>query len=169
MTEGRMPLYFAYGSNMQRDAMALRCPASHPIGPARLMRHRFVLMREGYASIVRDPGRVVHGLLWQLALRDVAPLDRYEGVAEGLYTKVVQSVTGPQGLRRALVYCGSNGGPGIARQGYMEAIVEAAQSLELPAAYLAELRTHVPGHRPAAAVGGSRPSGEAGAGRGGAR
>ena len=50
-----MPLYFAYGSNMDRTAMLARCPHSRPVGPARLMRHRFFVMDEGYASVLRDP------------------------------------------------------------------------------------------------------------------
>ncbi|HEX8418365.1 MAG TPA: gamma-glutamylcyclotransferase, partial [Methylobacterium sp.] len=35
-----MPLYFAYGANMDAGAMALRCPASRLIGQGRLHRHR---------------------------------------------------------------------------------------------------------------------------------
>jgi hypothetical protein len=37
---GQVPLYFAYGSNMDRAAMARRCPASRVIGLGRLNRHR---------------------------------------------------------------------------------------------------------------------------------
>ncbi|MGL4494164.1 MAG: gamma-glutamylcyclotransferase family protein, partial [Beijerinckiaceae bacterium] len=50
-----MPLYFAYGANMDREGMAKRCPASKPLGLARLARHRFVVTVDGYASVVRDP------------------------------------------------------------------------------------------------------------------
>jgi hypothetical protein len=145
-----MPLYFAYGSNMDTAAMAKRCPAARPVGAARLMRHRFTLMREGYATVVRDPGHAVHGLLWDLALRDVPALDRYEEVGKGLYTKLYCAVMAAQGPRRALVYCGSNLGPGVALPGYMEAVIGAARDLGLPAAYLAELAVHLPGG-PAAA------------------
>lgn len=76
-----MPLYFAYGANMDAAAMALRCPASRLIGRGRLPRHRFVIMREGWASVVRAPGATVWGVLWELALSDIPALDRYEGVA----------------------------------------------------------------------------------------
>ena len=37
--------------------------------------------------MVRDPRRTIWGLLWDLALSDVPALDRYEGVAGGLYVK----------------------------------------------------------------------------------
>ena len=63
-----MPLYFAYGSNMDQAAMLQRCPASKPVGIGRLMRHRFIIFEEGYASVVRDPQRAVWGMVWDLAL-----------------------------------------------------------------------------------------------------
>ena len=62
-----MPLYFAYGANMDAAAMAQRCPVSRLIGGGHLPRHRFIVMREGYASVMRDPRRTVWGVLWELA------------------------------------------------------------------------------------------------------
>ena len=92
-----MPLYFAYGSNMDVAAMAQRCPRSVAIGPARLIRHRLAPMREGWLTVTRDQRACVHGVLWNLALADVPALDRYEGVANGLYRKALQSVAAPTG------------------------------------------------------------------------
>jgi hypothetical protein len=123
-----MPLYFAYGANMDSAQMAARCPRSRALGPAALMRHRLAVMREGWLTVVRDPRARVHGLLWDLALADVPALDRFEGVAEGLYVKAAQPVIGPQGPKRALVYLGRNAGPGRARPDYLAAILEAART-----------------------------------------
>ena len=95
-----MPLYFAYGSNMDRAAMARRCPASRVLGLGRLNRHRLVIMREGYASVERFPTGTVWGVLWDLALSDVPALDRYEGVASGLYVKAQQPVSTVMRRRR---------------------------------------------------------------------
>ncbi|MEN9708785.1 MAG: hypothetical protein RIQ68_1193, partial [Pseudomonadota bacterium] len=53
--QGCMPLYFAYGSNMDVKAMAERCPRSTALGPARLARHRFFIMDSGWASVCADP------------------------------------------------------------------------------------------------------------------
>src|SRR5215218_6149973 len=99
-----MPLYFAYGSNMDVAAMAERCPASRPIGIARLPRHRFMIAREGYATVTRDPRRTVWGILWELALADVPALDRYEGVARRLYVKMAQPVLSEHGPRRSSMW-----------------------------------------------------------------
>lgn len=134
-----MPLYFAYGSNMDRAAMAARCPASRPLGLARLARHRPVIMREGYLSVAGDPRRTVPGLLWDLALADVPALDRYEEVGAGLYAKRHLPVATGAGARRALVYVGANAGPGSPRSGYLKAVIEAGREAGLPAPYLAEL------------------------------
>ena len=107
-----MPLYFAYGSNMDQAAMLQRCPASKPVGIGRLMRHRFIIFEEGYASVVRDPQRAVWGMVWDLALADVPALDRYESLSTGLYSKVVQPVVTERGPRRAVVYIGRSDKPG---------------------------------------------------------
>ena len=134
-----MPLYFAYGSNMDRAAMAHRCPRSKPLGLARLMGHRFVILQEGYASVERGQG-AVHGLLFDLALSDVAALDRYEAVGQGLYTKRVQGVIRqPGGPVRALVYLGRSASGGVPRPGYMAAVVAAAREIGLPGDYVASL------------------------------
>ncbi len=134
-----MPLYFAYGSNMSAEAMARRCPRSKPLGLARLARHRLVVMREGWLTAARDPRSIVHGVLWDLALNDVRALDRYEGLPQGLYAKVVQPVVTSEGAKRALVYFGANAGPGIARPDYIADIIVSARTWPMPAEAIAAL------------------------------
>lgn len=134
-----MPLTFAYGANMDVAAMALRCPRSKPLGAARLMRHRLVAMREGWLNVAHDAHQTVHGILWDVALADVAALDRYEGVREGLYVKALQAVATDAGAKRALVYFGANAGPGIVRADYLAAVIAAARQWNLPAEALAML------------------------------
>jgi hypothetical protein len=140
-----MPLYFAYGSNMDRAAMRQRCPKSTPLGPARLARHRLVIGAQGYASVVHDPRRSVWGLLWDLALADVSALDRYEDVGNGLYGKAVQPVITDSGARRALIYLVADSRPGAARPGYIEGILGAARDIGLPPDYIRDLEGLVPG------------------------
>ena len=140
-----MPLYFAYGSNMDVDGMRARAPNSRPLGPARLPRARFIIMQGGYASFVRDPLRNVHGVLWDLALSDVRLLDRYEDVAGGLYRKIQQPVLrGSGGSARALIYVGASTARGEPRPGYMESVIAAARTWALPEAYLRELSALAP-------------------------
>ncbi len=120
--------------------MALRCPGARVVGVARLMRHRFVIMAEGYASVMRDPSGVVHGVLWDLTLADLRALDVYEDVARGLYAKIEQPVIkAAGGSGRALIYVGRNGAGGVALPGYMGGVLAAARQWNLPEAYLREL------------------------------
>jgi gamma-glutamylcyclotransferase (GGCT)/AIG2-like uncharacterized protein YtfP len=140
-----MPLYFAYGANMDTAAMAARCPKSRPIGRARLARHRFVVMEAGYASVLRDPRANVHGVLWDLALADVPALDRFEDVARGLYRKAVQPVLRESaGPVSALVYIGCIAREGAPRPGYLEGVVAASREWNLPSAYISYLESLVP-------------------------
>ena len=139
-----MPLYFAYGSNMDVAAMARRCPRSRPLALARLMRHRFFVMASGYASVRRDPPRAVQGLLWELSPRDVPALDAYEDVASGLFVKRMLPVISTLGPRRALVYVGASTVSGAALPGYMESVLAAARQQAMPDAWLRELAAWLP-------------------------
>jgi len=139
-----MPLYFAYGSNMDQAAMAQRCPASRAVGLGRLMRHRFFIFEGGYASVARDPHRAVWGVLWDLALADVPALDRYESLSTGLYTKVTQPILTQKGPRRAIVYIGHSTRPGTPKPGYMEGVIEAAAHAGLPSDYIQSLKIWLP-------------------------
>jgi AIG2-like family len=137
-----MPLYFAYGSNMNTSAMRRRCPYSKPLGRACLARHRLFIMSSGYASVRRDPRMNVHGVLFDLALCDVPALDRYEELGRGLYTKLTQMVLRADSAPvRALVYVGRDQSIGIPSPDYMAEVIAAAREWNLPEAYVAYLGT----------------------------
>src|SRR5690348_5363822 len=70
-------LYFAYGSNLNRDAMARRCPDSKPVAPAVLDGWRLTF--QGVADIERQPGARTVGAVWKISAQDLRHLDRYEG------------------------------------------------------------------------------------------
>jgi hypothetical protein len=137
-----MPLTFAYGSNMDADAMTRRCPGARLLGRAYLPRHRFDLLPDGFATIVRDPAATAFGILWELSFGDFAALDRYEGVAQGAYRKISQPVLreGASPIR-ALVYVGAPGKSlGRAPADYMSKIVAAARAQGLSGDYVDFLR-----------------------------
>jgi hypothetical protein len=136
-----MPLYFAYGANMDTASMARRCPSSKPLCLARLPRHRWIISSDGYANVLRDPRREVTGMLWDLALSDVPPLDRFEDVPR-LYRKVTQPVITEKGIRRALVYIGRAVETGRPRPGYLDAVVAAAVAAGLPAPEIAAMKAY---------------------------
>ncbi|MCX7900589.1 MAG: gamma-glutamylcyclotransferase [Methylocystis sp.] len=132
-----MPLYFAYGANMDASAMAARCPRSRLLGRARLARFRPFAMSCGYLSVAPDARAQVHGVLWDVPPGDVGALDRFEEVARGLYVKRVAPVLRePFGSTQALLYIGADPAEGVARPSYLAAVIAAAREHALPAAYI---------------------------------
>jgi AIG2-like family len=139
-----MMLHFAYGSNMSRALMAKRCPHARPLGVAMLRGWRFVITTDAVGSIAPRAGGVVHGVLWQLSLRDLAAINAYESLDSGLYVRWM--VTVQQGTRRcrALTYIARWRGEGSPRPAYIHLVAEAAREWGLPAAYVRALRRWSP-------------------------
>ena len=74
MIKTKEKLYFAYGSNMNLNQMAFRCPDAE----------------------------VVDGVLWRISERDEQHLDHYEGFPF-LYGKEPVTVTNQDGVRREIM------------------------------------------------------------------
>ena len=146
-TESAMPLYFAYGLNMDVAGMAQRCPRAKPLGLARLPRHRLIVNTDGYASVIRDPREEVHGVLWDCSLSDMRVLNKFEELASGLYVKISQPVIVPGGAKRALIYIGRSGDPGRPKPGYMDAVIAGAKHHGLPETYVTGLNRFLPENR----------------------
>lgn len=79
-------LYFAYGSNLDLDQMARRCPSARPMGAATLadvclaFAGQSSIWGGGVATLLPAPGERVHGLLWTMSDEDWVSLDIAEGV-----------------------------------------------------------------------------------------
>ncbi len=72
-------LYFAYGSNINLDQMAYRCPDAQVMGPVTLKDYELLFRRGGFATIAPKEGAAVPGLLWSITPVCERSLDRYEG------------------------------------------------------------------------------------------
>lgn len=70
-------LYIAYGSNINLEQMAYRCPHSKVIGTSEIK--DFELEFRGVATIVPNKGASVPVLIWELDERDLPTLNKYEG------------------------------------------------------------------------------------------
>jgi gamma-glutamylcyclotransferase (GGCT)/AIG2-like uncharacterized protein YtfP len=131
-----MTLYFAYGSNMQRAAMARRCPTAHAIGPAVLEGYNFFIGIDGWGSVKPKPGNKVHGILWRLTARDIAALHNYELLHKGLYDVRHLPVRIGSKRERAMIYLLRRRAPGKPKPGYVEMIAAAARGWNLPERYI---------------------------------
>lgn len=137
-------LHFAYGSNMSRALMRLRCPGAEALGIATLAGWRFVINPEGLGSLAPQPGGTVHGVLWRLTARDLAAVNAYESVDSGLYLRRRLAVRCGERQAAALVYIARREGEGRPRPGYIDVVVEAARDWDLPAAYVRSLERWAP-------------------------
>lgn len=97
-------LVFGYGSNMDMKQMEERCPNSQLqpfIAEARGWRlcfpRRSDRRRGGVGSIVRVPGESVWRVVFHIAQRDLASLDRREGVFIDTYHREKLEVFGVDG------------------------------------------------------------------------
>ena len=70
-------LYIAYGSNINLEQMAYRCPHSKVVGTSEIK--DFELEFRGVATIVPKENASVPVLIWKLDERDLPILNRYEG------------------------------------------------------------------------------------------
>ncbi len=137
-------LHFAYGANMHRAIMRRHAPKAVPLGVASLADHRFTITADGYASVAPAAGQVVHGLVWCITPRDRRTLDLWESLDTGLYRAETLPVHHAGKHSPALIYIARECPVGQPRAGYMELVIEAARTLELPLDYIASLERWLP-------------------------
>lgn len=86
-----MTLYFAYGANLNRDSMRLRCPAANPVSSYHLPDWRLTF--SGVATIQPSPGNRVPGAIWAITDECEKSLDSFEGYPT-LYRKEYLDIQG---------------------------------------------------------------------------
>ena len=118
---------FSYGSNLNIDGMARRCPAAVPIGEFQLPGWRLVF--RGVADIIREEGAVCYGGIWRITPACERTLDVFEGVASGVYRREFIPIKPLQdGTNEVLIYTMSSTGIfppsvdylNVIRQGYRD-------------------------------------------------
>lgn len=143
-------LYFAYGSNINLDQMAVRCPAAQVVGPVVLEGYELLFRgnsgRNGVATIAPKEGSQVYGLLWRITPECERSLDRYEGYPH-LYGKepvTVRCKEGSEVTVMAYIMTGSEWWrePAIPSETYYKGIREGFRQNGLPQASLKKAWEH---------------------------
>ena len=93
--------YFAYGSNLNFEQMAYRCPEATVVGTAKLEGYELAF-RRGYLSILPKEGASVEGLIWSVTDHDEFQLDCYEGYPK-FYNKETMTVTDADGTPHEII------------------------------------------------------------------
>ena len=73
-----MKYYLAYGSNLNKEQMARRCPDAEPVCGYIMMNYEPVF-RRGFLTIEPKDGAKVPCGVWKISDQDEKNLDRYEG------------------------------------------------------------------------------------------
>ena len=119
-------LYFAYGSNMNKQQMAQRTASSRFLGLADLPNFEFFIDNRGVASVRPRVGKSVKGMLWDIQeTADWQRLDQYEGVGLGYYHKLNIPVLQGSNFVSSTIYVSAATKEGVPRPGYQEGIVKA--------------------------------------------
>lgn len=129
-------LYFAYGSNLNKRAMAHRCEAATSIGKFYLDDASLVF--RGVADCISAPGARCPGGVWKITAACERALDRYEGIAHGLYSKEYLPIAGIPGEHELMLYVMNSTGIMPPSTGYLEVIKEGYRDFGLPLAPLHE-------------------------------
>ena len=132
-------LYFAYGSNINLNQMAVRCPDAKVVEPAVLEGYKLLFRGNGssfgVATIAPKEGSQVQGLLWKLTPYCELSLDIYEG-SPRLYEKQAIMLHTKSGKQvSAMVYVMTRERermPSIPTRSYYIGILEGFQQNGLP-------------------------------------
>lgn len=139
-------VYFAYGSNLDRQQMARRCPSAMPMTGAVLPNHQLAFAGHsavwggGVATVRPKPGAHVNGMLYLLADTDLARLDQFEG-APYTYERRSKIVVDEAGKRRRVhVYTIAEDldEPALPSRKYLDVIERAYERLGFDRAPLVE-------------------------------
>lgn len=82
--------YLAYGSNLNVDQMAYRCPNARPVGTGAIPGYELLFKGSktgAYLTIEKAADSFVPVAVWAVTAEDEAALDRYEGCPNFYYKK----------------------------------------------------------------------------------
>jgi gamma-glutamylcyclotransferase (GGCT)/AIG2-like uncharacterized protein YtfP len=129
-------LMFAYGSNLNVEAMKRRCPKARKLGAFHLTHSRLVF--RGVADIEYDRREKCPGGLWRITKECEDSLDEYEGVEHGLYDKVYIRVrlVKTNKIANILVYQMKRGGYMPPDEYYLNTIAQGYRDFGLDLNYL---------------------------------
>ncbi|MFB9689766.1 MULTISPECIES: gamma-glutamylcyclotransferase [Amycolatopsis] len=142
-----MPLYAAYGSNMEPAQMLERAPHSPMAGTGWLEGWRLTFGGEdlgwegALATIVEDPASRVFVVLYDVTPLDEDGLDRWEGGELGIHSKIRLRVQTMDGSVLAWLYVLDAYEGGLPSARYLGVLADAAEAAGAPADYVDDLRT----------------------------
>lgn len=142
-----MPIYAAYGSNMDPEQMLERAPHSPMAGTGWLMGWRLTFAGEdlgwegALATVVEDADAQVFVVLYDMSTEDERSLDRWEGSELGFHNKIRLRVQTLEGSVLAWLYVLDAYEGGLPSARYLGVMADAAYAAGAPEDYVFGLRT----------------------------
>lgn len=128
--------YVAYGSNLNLEQMARRCPMAKVVGCGKITDYKLTFRR--VATIEPVKGAVTPVGVWEVSPTDERALDIYEGYPH-LYRKETIDVELSNGtVVKAMVYIMNYGEPALPPNEYYRTILEGYRDVGLDEKYLQE-------------------------------
>lgn len=146
-----VPLYAAYGSNMDPAQMKERAPHSPMAGTGWLVGWRLTFGGADFAwegalsTVVEDPDSQVFVVLYDVTDLDAAQLDRWEGGELGLHKKLRLRVHTLEGDVLAWIYVLDDYEGGLPSPRYLGVLADAAELAGAPDDYVQALRNRPSG------------------------
>jgi gamma-glutamylcyclotransferase (GGCT)/AIG2-like uncharacterized protein YtfP len=141
-----VPLYAAYGSNLDPSRMVERCPHSILRSTGWLVGWRLTFGGEEHgwdgalATIVQDHFEQVFVAVYDVTDEDVSVLDGWESADSGLYRKTMVRVVTMTGEQVAWAYVLDAYEGGLPSASYLGVLADAAEAADAPADYVSALR-----------------------------
>ena len=126
-------LYIAYGSNINLEQMAYRCPNSKVIGKEMLKGYE--LEFRGVATIVPKENAEVPVLIWEIDGRDEHSLDKYEGFPN-LYRKELFEIEVDGEKKECMAYLMNKGQISPPTSYYYNVINQGYEANDMDTSYL---------------------------------
>lgn len=134
-------LYLAYGSNMDVQQMAKRCPAARLTGKTIIegYRLRFKGSEGGvYATVEPEVGSKVPALVWEITENDERSLDEYERFPELYYKEEIHIMLHGKSEKAMAYIMDKSQKAGIPDVSYYKVLEEAYYRLGFPIEILEE-------------------------------
>jgi gamma-glutamylcyclotransferase (GGCT)/AIG2-like uncharacterized protein YtfP len=141
-----VPIYAAYGSNMDPEQMLERAPHSPMSGTGWLLGWRLTFAGEdlgwegALATVVEDPDSQVFVVLYDMSPEDERSLDRWEGSELGIHRKLKLRVQTLDGSVLAWLYVLDSYEGGLPSARYLGVMADAAYAAGAPEDYVYDLR-----------------------------
>ncbi len=124
-------IYLAYGSNLNKRQMSMRCPDAKPLGILMLPNYRLVF--KGVADIIPAEGMKVPVALWSITEKCEKSLDRYEGFPN-LYRK--EYFHNKNTDQSYMAYVMNGYGLGLPSKSYYTSIAQGYEDFDIDLSYL---------------------------------